>query len=515
MSKCVKNIAVYLPQFYETEYNNEWWGEGFTDWVTVKKAVSLFDNHIQPKIPLNNNYYDTTKVDTLKYQSILMKEYGVDGLCFYHYFFKDGKKVLEKPAELLLENKDVDIPFCFNWATENWIRTWSNIQGNVWGEKYDKDLEVKGSGILLEQQFGEEAEWKAHFEYLLPFFKDERYIKIDNKPVFLFYNANQMRCLENMTRYWKELAVKNGLDGLFVIAMGINYTNENIDAIMYEQPSRAFSHLNKKNLRMVKNGVTCYKYVDFVEEIIDERQIGSCKTFFCGVPGYDTTPRRGNNADCIIERSPELFEVMLDALYRKSVSVGSEYVFINAWNEWGEGMYLEPDEESGYSYLEVIKRVSDRYRNIEINNYLEPVDNSEIKKQITDLKFFADRESYISINAVKLLDVIQSGHNRLKEYLETEGINTIAIYGIGKLGKLLFNQLRIEGVTIQYTIDQYTAQIQEICKMYRPDEAFPDVDLMVITSYNFEEIKIKMKKKGISNIVSIEKFLDDIISSIR
>ena len=512
MNKTVRNIAVYLPQFYETEYNNEWWGKGFTDWVTVKKAMPLFDNHVQPKIPCNNNYYDTTNIDTLRFQAELMKDYSVDGLCFYHYYFKDGKKVLEKPAELLLENKDIDIPFCFSWPTENWIRTWSNVQGNIWGEKFDKELKVEGTGILLEQNFGGKEEWKAHFEYLLPFFKDKRYIRIENKPVFIFFNASQVNCLDKMVEYWKTLAGEYGLEGLFVIGMGLNYTNENIDAVMYDQPSRAFSQFNKKELRTVKNGVTCYRYTDFVEEIIAERQIGKCNTFFCACPGYDTTPRRGNNANCIIDRTPELFEVMLDNLYRKSIEAGSELVFINAWNEWGEGMYLEPDEESGFLYLESIKRVSEKYKKIKIYKDLESFDDRDIKKQVTELRFQANREHYISSNIVKLLDIVQFGNNQLKKYIEKKGINSIAIYGIGRIGKLLFNQLRIEGVSIQYTVDQYTAQIQNVCKMYRPDEIFPAVDLMVVTSFDCEEVKLKMKKKGILNIVSIEEFLDDIIS---
>lgn len=514
MGKTVKNIAVYLPQFYETEYNNEWWGEGFTDWVTVKKATPLFDNHVQPKIPLNHNYYDTTNLETLKEQSQLMKDYGVDGLCFYHYYFKDGRKVLEKPAELLLSNCDIDIPFCFSWPTENWIRTWSNVQGNIWGEKYDKNLEVKGNGVLLEQQFGEKPEWKAHFEYLLPFFKDERYIRIDNKPIFIFFNAIQVNCLDSMIKYWKKLADENGLAGLFIIGMGLNYTNENIDAVMYDQPSRAFSLLNKKGLRTVQNGVTCYRYTDFVEEIISEHQVGNCRTFFCGCPGYDTTPRRGNNANCIIDRSAELFEVMLDALYRKSIDIGSEYVFINAWNEWGEGMYLEPDEESGYSYLEAIKRVGDKYKDIEFMECVDGAGDKEVQIQIDELRYNADREFYISSNAVKLLDIIQAGNDMLKKYIELKGICSIAIYGIGRIGKILFNQLRIEDVPIQYTVDQYTAQIQDICKMYRPDEIFPNVDLMIVTSFDYEEVSLKLKKRGIENVVSIEKFLDDIISSL-
>lgn len=184
-----------------------------------------------------------------------------------------------------------------------------------------------------------------------------------------------------MVEYWKTLAGEYGLEGLFVIGMGLNYTNENIDAVMYDQPSRAFSQLNKKELRTVKNGVTCYRYTDFVEEIIAERQIGKCNTFFCACPGYDTTPRRGNNANCIIDRTPELFEVMLDNLYRKSIEAGSELVFINAWNEWGEGMYLEPDEESGFLYLESIKRVSEKYKKIKIYKDLESFDDRDIKSR--------------------------------------------------------------------------------------------------------------------------------------
>lgn len=511
MDRIVKNLAIYLPQFYETEYNNRWWGEGFTDWEAVKKAVPLYENHVQPKVPLNRNYYDPTNIETLKYQSSLMKKYGVDGLCFYHYYFKKGELLLEKPAETLLYNKDIDIPFCFSWPSESWIRTWSNIRGNVWGEKFDKDLQLNGTGVLIEQQFGEQNEWKMHFEYLLKFFKDNRYIRIEDKPVFIFYNATQIRCLNSMVRYWKELAKENGLPGLFIIGMGMRYTNENIDAVMDGQPTKAFTKLNKKGLRYIRNGMTCYRYVDFAEEVISERKIGDCKTFFCCASGYDTSPRRGKNGNCLIDRNPDVFEIMLDALYRKSIEIGSEFVFINAWNEWGEGMYLEPDEESGFSYLEVIKRVSDKYKNSVIACSRETIDLIDSRKQITELRFQASRESYVSSNVIKLMDITQLEANKIKEYLINENIKSIAIYGIGRVGKLLFNELRKEEVLIEYTVDQYTAQIQNICKMYRPEEELPDVDMMIVTSYEYEEIKLEMQRKKIYNVVSVEDFLDKVL----
>ena len=128
----MKVIAMYLPQFHKVKENDEWWGDGFTDWVSARQAVPLFDDHYQPHIPQNRNYYDLTDKKTILWQAELMKKYGVDGVCMYHYWFKDGRKILEKPAENLLQWKDVNMPYCFCWANETWARSWSNIKGNVW-----------------------------------------------------------------------------------------------------------------------------------------------------------------------------------------------------------------------------------------------------------------------------------------------------------------------------------------------------------------------------------------------
>ena len=145
-------LAVYLPQFYENEDNNRWWGRGFTDWETVKTAEQYFVEHDEPKVPLGGKYYDLSRKETMQEQAKLAREYGIDGFCFYHYYFKDGKKELELPAENLLKWKDVDMRFCFNWASEPWIRSWSRISGNVWAEKFeDAGLETQKS-VLAEQE---------------------------------------------------------------------------------------------------------------------------------------------------------------------------------------------------------------------------------------------------------------------------------------------------------------------------------------------------------------------------
>lgn len=177
-----KTIAIYLPQFHEVEENNRWWGQGFTDWVTVKNALSLFQGHRQPRVPLDQNYYDLLQHDTMKHQAEMAAKYKVSGFCFYHYWFKDGRRILEKPAENLLRWTDIDMPFCFSWANQTWARTWTNVSNsNAW---IDVDFENRESGddILLRQSYGGKKDWKEHFEYLLPFSETAGiYITMENR----------------------------------------------------------------------------------------------------------------------------------------------------------------------------------------------------------------------------------------------------------------------------------------------------------------------------------------------
>ena len=192
-----KVLALHLPQYHRIPENDRWWGEGFTDWVNVRKAKPLFQGHEQPVVPLNNNYYDLSDTAAIRWQAQLAKQYGVYGFCYYHYWFS-GRKLLEKPCELLLDHKDIDIKYCFCWANESWARTWD-------GKEHD---------VLMKQVYGGREDWTAHFDYLLPFFQDERYIRIDNKPVIFIYSCHRIADFDDVVAWWDELARENGFDGV-------------------------------------------------------------------------------------------------------------------------------------------------------------------------------------------------------------------------------------------------------------------------------------------------------------
>ena len=194
----MKMYAYYLPQFHEIKENNEWWGKGFTEWTNVKNAKPLFRGHIQPKQPLNDNYYDLSNINTLKWQSELLNKYKVDGLIFYHYYFV-GKKLLEKPAEMLLKNKDLNINFFFCWANHSWKRSWDGT-----------------SEMLLEQTYGTKKDWEKHFKYLLPFFKDQRYQKDNNKPMLMVFKTD-FKEKNEMFKYFNKKCIENGFSGICII----------------------------------------------------------------------------------------------------------------------------------------------------------------------------------------------------------------------------------------------------------------------------------------------------------
>ena len=166
----MKLITFYLPQFHTFPENDEFWGKGFTEWTNVKKARPLYKGHYEPRVPLDDNYYDLTNPKTFEWQVDLAKKYGVYGFCFYHYWFS-GKILMQKPMEMFLRNKNLSLHYCISWANETWSRRWNG----------------KEEDILIKQEHGTEREWIEHFNYLLKFFKDDRYIKIDGYPLFILY----------------------------------------------------------------------------------------------------------------------------------------------------------------------------------------------------------------------------------------------------------------------------------------------------------------------------------------
>ena len=346
----MKIYAYYLPQFHCIPENDKWWGKGFTEWTNVKKAKSLFKNHIQPQIPLDNNYYSLDDIETLKWQQNLLNKYKVDGLIFYHYYFT-GKKLLEKPAEMLLNNRNINIDFFFCWANHSWRRTWNG-----------------STEMLLEQKYGNKEDWKKHFDYLLPFFKDKRYQKRDNKPLFMVFKSD-FKEKKEMFEYFNKRCIENGFDGICIIETSDEYkiyTNKesNYTKLLHlREPSSALKkYINKKinffNRVINKLKKILNKYnIKFIIKYDGNKFFKlMCKNYFYNkniIRGlffeWDNTPRHSYRGYVITPVSKNNFLEYMNLIKNE------DYVFINAWNEWAEGMMLEPTEHNKYKYLEWIK----------------------------------------------------------------------------------------------------------------------------------------------------------------
>ena len=363
----MKIIAFYLPQFHEIPENDEWWGEGFTEWVNVKKARPLFSGHNQPRIPLNGNYYDLSRDDVKKWQIDLAKSKGIYGFCFYHYWF-NGHLLLQKPVEQFLNNTSLDFPFCICWANENWTNSWA----------------AGGNKILIAQSYGDKEEWKLHFEYFLNFFRDERYIKEDGYPLLVIYRPDIMDNMNDIIDYWQELAIENGLPGIRIASQyssieDLHGDDSRLDYFIEYQPNYAARWVKGwlyNYIRVLKKRVT--KIIDrklpskyfsthpieprlemrdydrYWNTILEHRPL-SRKQIAGAFVDWDNTPRKGERGSVCYNSSPEKFKKFFGKLLDKvNREYSTEYIFMFAWNEWAEGGYLEPDEKYGTEYLDAI-----------------------------------------------------------------------------------------------------------------------------------------------------------------
>lgn len=362
-----KIIAWYLPQYHCIPENDEFWGEGFTDWVTVKKAQPLFKGHLQPKIPLNNNYYDLSIKENVAWQAKLAKDHGIYGFGIYHYWFNNEKNLLTKPAEIIHKNKEIDINYFFAWDNASWIRSWSAVNGNAWAPIADKSNEnQKNSGILIPYILGNEVDWENHYNYLLSYFKDKRYIKVDNKPIFTILQYDEI--IEKMCRYWDVLARKDGFNGMYFIYKNKRWFNWNKDAIRFNYEPHYDGWLNptiwerrmEKLIKLLnlpqKNNY--YNYDTIWKKIIENAQNVSSNEFLGAFVGYDDSPRRSIKGKVVKGATPQKFKKYLSKLIAISEKQDKEFIFITAWNEWGEGAYLEPDNNCKFDYLKVVKELS-------------------------------------------------------------------------------------------------------------------------------------------------------------
>ena len=370
----MKVIAFYLPQYHAIPENDKAWGKGFTEWVNVRNSKPLFDGHRQPRVPLGENYYNLLDVDVQRWQVNLAKEYGVYGFCFYHYWF-NGKMLLEKPVENFRDTPDLDLPYCICWANEPWTKAWVS----------------KETEVIMPQKYGGKEEWIEHFNYLLTYFMDPRYIKQDNKPFVVIYRPSDIPVLKPMLECWRELAIEKGFNGLDVAFQTPNLDIEKdsrrelFDYDIEYQPSYAqlaienlgFPMLRKlkRNIDRIlmsrKGGKTISIHQMMYKNRIEKGNLMSYDKLWEAVihskpkdekciPGafvdWDNSPRKGNNARICEGANPAKFKRYMTELVRVAREVyKKDMIFIYAWNEWAEGGYLEPDEEYKYGYLEGIR----------------------------------------------------------------------------------------------------------------------------------------------------------------
>lgn len=359
-----KILAYHLPAYHRIPENDKWHGEGFTEWVTTKKGVEFSKYQHQPRVPLDEKYYDLSKVEDIRWQCKLAKQYGVDGFCFYHYWF-NGKKIFEKPTELLLNNKDIDIEYCFAWANEEWRNTWTENLGTP--------------ELLLAQKYDDLEDWKTHFDYLVQFFKDDRYIKLDNKPVFMIYHIENIPEYEKRFSEWNEMAISCGFNGIHLLQMVNNDSSRKLTSTVIDnkvdfEPVRTlasrepyalspwrirrtlYDKLVKHN-RLYKYFFDVVSYKAFCKSLLNKKYVHDKDYYYSAVVDWDSSPRKGKRSWFMKGSTPELFRRYLETIYKLSQEEGKPFIFIFAWNEWGEGAYLEPDTRNKYSYLEQIKGI--------------------------------------------------------------------------------------------------------------------------------------------------------------
>ena len=359
----MKKVAFYLPQYHCFPENDQWWGKGFTEWSNVRKSKPQFKGHHQPEVPYNKNYYNLLNQSFQKEQADLALSYGINCFCYYHYWF-DGKLLMQKPVENMLQNKEIKMPFMFCWANESWTRAWDG----------------KTNSLLIKQNANETDEmWEDHFNYLLPYFKDSRYEKISNKPVFIIYKPQLINHCNDMMNLFDRLARKNGFDGIFWGWQHPSANNEYIknmfDFGIAFEPAYTISEIEKKyemekKINKIKYGIRhvdwfyweakhilfnkplIYIYDDVWKEIINRDN--DQRIYPGAFPAWDNTPRRGNNSQILYGANTEKFSIYFKKLMAKT-RASYPYIFINAWNEWGEGAHLEPDELNGFGFLNAVK----------------------------------------------------------------------------------------------------------------------------------------------------------------
>lgn len=353
-------IAFYLPQFHPIPENDAWWGAGFTEWTHVRKAVPLFRGHQQPKAPLNSDYYDLLNDETREHQAHLARDAGINGFCYWHYWFGNGKKLLERPFNQVITSGRPDFPICLAWANESWTGIWHGMKDKV----------------LMNQTYPGPDDYVAHFNDVIRAFQDPRYICVDGKPLFIVYKPWEIPDAKQFTGCWRQLAREHGLKDIYFV--GISDTPlpdfTGFDGYMAGAPkiperttfptfAEIFLHricgVNPRLFFRVWNRKSpeVYPYQSFVRHSFNEPM--ERREFPVVIPNWDNTPRVGRRGIVLKGSTPGFFTLLFCKAIKANRDKPDEenFIFIKSWNEWAEGNYMEPDDQWGTGYLDALKEI--------------------------------------------------------------------------------------------------------------------------------------------------------------
>lgn len=361
-------LALYLPQYHPIPENDDWWGKGFTEWTNVAKAKPLFRGHYQPKVPTELGFYDLRMTEIREEQARMAKEAGIEGFVYWHYWFGNGKRLLERPFNEVLESGKPDYPFALAWANTSWVNaTWQ------------KGLSRKeGKTVIAEQLYPGVEDYENHFYTLLPAFKDHRYIRVDGCPLFMVYIPEEPAIKEFIST-WRRLAEKEGLKGFHFVAVGrMGSLRENIipkekidsllamgfDAVHTLSHTRAEVKADRirKYLQAGLNKMFGLTFVSKIKQkdinrylYLEEDKLENVYPML--FPNWDCSPRRGKECTIYTDSTPEVFDQQIKQVKDIIAKKDPEHriVFLKSWNEWGEGNYVEPDIKYGRGYLDVMK----------------------------------------------------------------------------------------------------------------------------------------------------------------
>lgn len=358
-------IAFYLPQYYPVKENDEWFGEGFTEWTNVAKAKPLFKGHNQPRIPRDLGFYDLRVPEVREKQAELAREAGIDAFCYYHYWFGNGRVMLERPLQEVVRLGEPDFPFCVCWANHSWYK-----------KNWNPDVKRIDQALLIEQSYPGDDDIVQHFNYLLPAFKDKRYYRIDGRLLFVIYNILEIPDFHSFKTKWNALAEENNLPEFFFLSYTSRIEDLKREEMMdtegtilslvtniefkqnYSKVNRLRDLIRSRISEWTSRPQMVYDYKEAMKYLLDpvcknERVIPVI------VPNWDYTPRRGAGGLIIKDANPDLFaehvQQALDLIKQKPQE--KQILFLKSWNEWGEGNYMEPDLTFGKGYINVLHRV--------------------------------------------------------------------------------------------------------------------------------------------------------------